>query len=763
MNLLKSAQIILYAGLLGSAVMATPVSMVETTGLKTEHHDLVVVGANVPTMETGGLTTRWTATVTSTNVHPEYPRPQLLRERWKNLNGLWDYAITLKSWPAPEKFDGQILVPFPVESYLSGVKRRLDEDSTLWYRRSFTVPTDWRGQSVELNFGAVSWKAKVFLNGHEIGSHQGDYDAFSFDLTPALQWDGKNELLIAVQNPIEGDHPHGKQSGKPEGIFYSASSGIWQTVWLEPVPPAHLTALRFTPELVAGDVRVFPMANTIATDCVVEAVIFFDGNEVGRATGAVGTSMTVDLKILRPWSPANPDLYDVAVKLRQGTQTLDEVKSYFGLREIHVGSDEHGLQRLVLNGQPLFELGVMDQGFWPDGLYTAPSDAAILSDLTTVKRLGFNLVRKHVKVEPERWYYWADKLGLLVWQDMPSANNATEAGRQAFQMELEQMLWQRGNHPSIVMWILFNEGWGQFDTEQLTRWVKAVDPTRLVDNASGWADTKVGDVIDIHSYPEPPQLSFEGSRAGVLGEFGGLGLGVLGHTWSPQIWGYQLMSDSQELTTHYLDIIAHIWKLESVNGLAAAVFTQLTDVESECNGLLTYDRAVLKIDAAKVYEANIHAPPVIAKTVLLPNAIQGDYAWRYTTNTPPKDWQQPEFDDSAWEAGPGGFGTPGTPGAIVKTEWKTDDIWLRRQFNLAKAPTQPLNLIIHHDEDVEVYLNGVLAARLPAYSTEYINVSIFSEAQLALHAGQNLIAVHCHQTVGGQYIDVGILEQVLSH
>jgi len=741
MNLRQRALMIFCGGLISSALMA----------------------ADAPSMETGSLQTRWASLVSTTNVHQEYPRPQFVREHWQNLNGLWDYAITTEGQKIPKKFDGQILVPFPVESSLSGVKRQLDEHGTLWYRRRFTVPPDWRGQSVELNFGAVNWAAAVMLNGREIGSHRGGYDAFGFDLTPWLHWKGENELVIAVKSSIEGDHPRGKQSANPEGVFYSSSSGIWQTVWLEPVPPVHLTELKLTPELDAEALRVCPMANTFATNAVVETVVYFQGREVGRATGAVGINTTVNLKLVRPWSPTNPDLYDVVAILHCSDDITDEVKSYFGLREIRVGADEQRVPRLFLNGQPLFEIGVMDQGFWPDGLYTAPSDEAIRSDLETAKRLGFNLIRKHEKVESERWYYWADKLGLLIWQDMPSGNNLSEEGRQDFKMELERMLRQRANHPSIVMWILFNEGWGQFDTERLAQWLKAVDPTRLVDNASGWTDAKAGDVIDIHIYPEPRTLSFEGTRAGVLGEFGGLGLGVPGHTWTSQVWGYQMVDDSEELTSRYVEILGRTWKMQKEDGLAAAVYTQLTDVEFECNGLLTYDRSVLKVDASRLYEANTAPPAAIAQIVLLPNALHGNYVWRYTTNAPSKEWMHPSFNAGAWFEGNGGFGSPCTPGAIIKTTWTSADIWLQREFTLADLPTHPLSLLIHHDEDAEVYLNGVLAVHLLGYTVGYVVVSIPQQAQSALHLGRNVIAVHCHQTIGGQYIDVGILEEAPRH
>lgn len=712
---------------------------------------LVAAGVQADTM-----VTRWARDVTPDNVWREYPRPQMVRERWLSLNGVWDYAVTSNEGKPPVHFEGKILVPFPIESHLSGVGRRLDEHQALWYRREFTVPTEWRGQRVKLHFGAVDWETTVFLNGRQLGVHRGGYDAFTFDLTPLLQWEGTNELRVVVMDPTEGDQPRGKQSRNPEGIWYLPSSGIWQTVWLEPVPAASIRGLYLRPDLEARVLRMRVMVDA-ADDVMVDCVASFEGQEAGRVMGASGTELTLPLHPVQPWSPDWPALYDLQVSLRRGTQEVDRVTSYFGLREIGVSTDESGRQRLFLNGKPLFQMGVLDQGFWPDGLYTAPSDEALRFDLETVKRLGFNLIRKHVKVEPARWYYWADRLGLLVWQDMPSANNASPEGRRQFESELHRMMEQLGNHPCIVMWVLFNEGWGQFDTERLVRGMQTVDPTRLVDNASGWTDSKVGNVIDLHSYPEPLGPATEASRATVLGEFGGLGLAMEEHKWSDRTWGYQGMSDPETLTRQYCLLMDKVWMLHDTSGLAAAVYTQLTDVETECNGFLTYDREVLKVDPLQVQQANRNRPVPTIASMPLPNAQVGLYAWRFTTNSPPEDWLSPGFDASTWREGSGGFGTAKTPGARVNTHWDSSDIWLRREFILAPVVPPGLVLSTHHDEDTEVYLNGILAARLEGYSAGYRIVPIRDEARAALQAGSNVIAVHCHQTGGGQYIDVGLL------
>jgi beta-galactosidase/beta-glucuronidase len=648
--------------------------------------------------------------------------------------------------------EGEILVPFPVESELSGVRRKLGESEVLRYRRGFKVPADWQGKRVHLNFGAVDWQAQVFVNGKFVGRHRGGYDGFSFDVTDAISREGENELVVEVTDPTEGDQPRGKQSRKPEGIFYTASSGIWQTVWLEPVPEWHVSGVYLTPDFTNGTMRAVVMASTPGGVGQVEVKAWIAGGEAGGARGEAGREVRVALSPARFWSPEKPELYDVEVTLFREGAVADRVRSYFGLREVRLGTDERGARRIFLNGKPVFLTGVLDQGFWPDGLYTAPSDEALKFDLETAKGLGFNLVRKHVKVEPGRWYYWADRLGMLVWQDMPSGNNATEEGRRQFEAELNRMVDQRSHHPSILMWVLFNEGWGQFETERLVKRLKAGDPTRLVSNASGWTDMKAGDVVDLHSYPNPVCPAPEPYRAGVLGEFGGLGLGVTNHTWSEQRpWGYQDVPDAERLTDLYGELLERVWGLQWSNGLAAAVYTQLTDVETECNGFLTYDREVLKMDAKRVRFANQRPP------MLVPDGRYGAFEWRYSTSEPAGKWQEREYGDEAWKRGMGGFGTRKSPGVIVRTGWESAEIWVRREFELAERFKEPSAMVLYHDEDAEVYLNGVLALKVTGYVTSYRIFDIAPEARKTLRAGRNVLAIHCRQTNGGQYLDAGIV------
>lgn len=703
------------------------------------------------------LMTRWAAQVSPTNALPEYPRPQLVRPDWLNLNGLWDYAITPSSMVKPPAFEGRILVPFPVESALSGVMRRLDEKSTLWYHRRFAVPRAWSGQRVRLHFGAADWRAQVWVNGKGIGQHRGGYDAFTFDITESLKRAGEEELLVAITDPTDGDQPRGKQSRKPEGIFYTPTSGLWQTVWLEPVPGVCIDDLSLVPDRDAHALQLRVGANSLADSVSVEAVALAAGREAGRVSGPANQELRLVIASPHPWSPDDPFLYDLRVTLKKGERVLDIVGSYFGLRKIALRKDAEGITRLALNDQFLFQMGALDQGFWPDGLYTAPTDEALRYDIELLKQAGFNLARKHVKVEPDRWYYWCDKLGLLVWQDMPSGQNTTPEGRIQFETELQRLVEGRRKHPSIILWVLFNEGWGQYDTERLTQWLKTLDPSRLVDDASGWTDKRVGDIIDAHSYPGPESPQPESERAAALGEFGGLGLGVDGHTWSKRFWGYQAMPDQQSLTGRYASLLARVWTLHNYFGLSAAVYTQTTDVETECNGLLTYDRAVCKLDLPQMRAANRGENQQPRFRVIASDALYGRPTWSYTLERPAADWFKPGFDAAGWKEGIAGFGTQKTPGALVHTTWDTADIWLRREFKLDHEDLSNARFQIHHDEDAEIYLNGVLAATAAGFVAEYYELNISLEAAATLKPGANLLAVHCHQTEGGQYIDVGIV------
>lgn len=716
----------------------------------------------------GPLKTRWAGEVSPENALPEYPRPQMARKDWLNLNGLWDLAITSKE-AARATFQDRILVPFPVESALSGVMRPVSENERIWYRRTFELPAKWQGQRILLHFGAVDYEAIVLVNGREVGRHRGGYDAFSFDITDAVKPIGDNELIVTAWDPTDAHtQPRGKQIRKPHGIWYTPTSGIWQTVWLEPVNAAHITDLKITPDVDASAVTVQAITPPLLGVCTLEMTIHDRGKVVYTASATGGGQIKMPVRKARLWSPEDPHLYSLTVRLKIGRRTVDQVESYFGMRKISLGKDDKGFTRLLLNNKPCFQFGPLDQGFWPDGLYTAPTDAALRYDIEMTRKLGFNMARKHVKIEPERWYYWCDKLGLLVWQDMPSGDKyighndpditRTPESAAAFEQELTAMIQGLKNHPCIVMWVPYNEGWGQWDTARIVEMVRKLDPTRLVNNTSGWSDRGVGDVNDMHKYPGPGSPEPEANRAAVLGEFGGLGLPIRGHTWqNEKNWGYRSFTDPETLTTAYIDLIEKLFPLIDEKGLSAAVYTQTTDVEIEVNGLMTYDRAVVKMDWRKVAAANRGKfPPRPRVTELVPTALTERATWRFTVDKPAEDWFKPGFDVGSWKEGRAGFGTKGTPGAVVRTEWNTGDIWLRREFAIQADQSDDLRLLIHHDEDAEVYLNGVLAVSVSGFVSDYEKVRINPAARAALKPTGNVMAVHCHQTAGGQYIDVGI-------
>ena len=575
------------------------------------------------------IMTRWAGEVGPENALPEYPRPQMVRADWLNLNGLWDYAIVAKDAAQPKEWDGRILVPFAAESALSGVGKPVGADRALWYRRTVKVPGEWRKGRVLLHFGAVDWESTVWVNGQEAGEHRGGYDPFSYDVTELLRRGGKQEIVLRVLDPTdEGNRgiARGKQVMKPHGIFYTAVTGIWQTAWLEPVPETRIAKIDLVPDIDRKTLTVRPKVAGPAQGARLAVSVSLKGAPIASAEGPATDALAVEIPEPALWTPADPVLYDLKVALRKDGRVLDEVTSYAGMRKIAVAKDGQGSNRLFLNNEPLFELGPLDQGWWPDGLYTAPTDAALRFDLETITALGMNMLRKHVKVEPDRLYYWCDRLGLLVWQDMPSALYKREAlaadvlaARDAqFEGEWKSITDALVSHPSIVMWVPFNEGWGQYDTERITAWTKAHDPTRLVDNASGWTDKGVGDVSDIHSYPGPDMPPVEEKRAVVLGEFGGLGLPLTGHLWQAEgNWGYRNFDDTKAYEARYAELIKNLYALVD-KGLAAAVYTQTSDCEIEVNGLMTYDRAVLKLDPARFAPLNrgFLPPRFVADTTL---------------------------------------------------------------------------------------------------------------------------------------------------
>jgi beta-galactosidase/beta-glucuronidase len=455
----------------------------------------------------GPLMTRWAKQVSPENVLPEYPRPQLQRDEWLNLNGLWQYAIADRDSERPADWHGQILVPFVPQAALSGVGKPVTPDQALWYRTTFDLPADWRASRIRLNFGAVDWQTTVWVNGVLLGEHRGGYTPFSFDLTEALAAGAEQEIVVRVWDPTDkGTQPRGKQALEPQGIWYTAVTGIWQTAWVEPVGPVSIGRLWLEPDIDNRRLTVRAVLSGNPAGIELRARALDGDSQVATASGPAARSLNLPIPNPKLWSPDSPQLYDLELSLVRGNQTLDTAQSYFAMRKIALQRDARGHQMLALNNEALFQMGPLDQGWWPDGLYTAPTDEALRYDIEITKDLGFNMARKHVKVEPARWYYHCDRLGLLVWQDMPSGylgrgherslfvlpwdDDAERTGvsQAQFEGELRAMIDHLQQFPSIVMWVPFNEGWGQYDTARVSKWIKSYDPTRLVNASSGWTD-----------------------------------------------------------------------------------------------------------------------------------------------------------------------------------------------------------------------------------------------------------------------------------
>ena len=728
------------------------------------------------------MLTSWGRKVKPDSVWSEYPRPQLVRAAWTNLNGLWSYAVAGKEETPPREWAGRILVPFCPESNLSGVGRLIEPDQTLWYKRPLPGPT--KGRRTLLNFEAVDYDTTVWVNGQKVGSHRGGFTPFSFDITGALKPSG-NELLVRVDDATEGFQLHGKQKLAPGGIWYTRVTGIWQTVWLETVPERFISDLDFTCDIKAGTVRVEPkVSGQAAAGEQVRVTASMGGKKVATASGSTAAVVTIPAPKL--WTPATPDLYDLKVELldAQG-KAIDEVGSYVALREYGKARDANGHLRFTLNGQPIFHWGPLDQGWWPDGLLTPPSDAAMRSDIEFLKAAGFNMIRKHIKVEPRRYYHHCDRLGMMMWQDQVSmgfgpgtqpqgsnprwthmAPNPEDGGwpdeaHDQYVTEYKRMVDNLRDTACVAVWVPFNEAWGQHRSVEVGKMAAAYDRTRLVNIASGGNFWPVGDIADNHSYPQPDfplgDKRFD-DYVKVVGEFGGHGLPLEGHLWKKDRgnWGYgglpKNLEEWKERFARSVNILAGLRK----RGIAGGVYTQTTDVEVEINGLLTYDR-VPKVDPAWIRQQSeflLGTPDVVRSEALAPTSERQPQTWRFTTKAPAAGWEQPAFDDSSWSSGPGGFGTRQTPNAPVGTEWNNTDIWIRRECSIDGTVKGKPALRIYHDEDADVFLNGVKVAALKGFVTGYIDIAIADPG--LVKAGRNVLAIHCRQTEGGQFIDAGI-------
>ncbi len=584
------------------------------------------------------IKTDWGENINPDNVLQEYPRPILVRKDWKNLNGLWDYTITGKGENKPKNYDGEILVPFAIESSLSGVKKRISKEQELWYHKNFQIPRKWKKKEIILHFGAVDWESELWINDKKVGIHKGGYDPFSFNITPYLK-KGKNQKIeLRVWDPTdEGFQPRGKQVKNPRGIWYSPVSGIWQTVWIEPLNTKHISNLYTTTNIDIPSVTIKTFTSYNSEKDFLELTITDSDKIISKIQQKFDSEIKIAINQPKLWTPENPFLYDLEINLISKGKIIDVVKTYFGMRKISIRKDINGTKRLHLNNKQYFQFGTLDQGWWPDGLYTAPSDDALKFDIIKTKEYGFNMIRKHVKVEPARWYYHADRIGMLVWQDMPNpgkTNPPTWIRNKFFdgkeyipspEVEKNFMNEWKGimdflySNPSIVCWVPFNEGWGQFNTIEITNWTKKYDPYRLVNPASGGNHYKIGDITDVHNYPDPKMKFYDPERSNVLGEYGGIGLAIDGHLWQKnKNWGYVKYSNSKEATDEYVNFGNQLFEMVP-RGFSGAIYTQTTDVEGEVNGLMTYDRKILKLDVERVKKINLKVISALpAKFIRIP-------------------------------------------------------------------------------------------------------------------------------------------------
>ncbi len=728
------------------------------------------------------MKTRWSDEVSPENIWDVYPRPQMKRENWQNLNGKWEYAVLPISVNKPEKFQGEILVPFAIESELSGVKKIVGPEQNLWYQTSFRISNYQDGDIIHLNFGAVDWKAEIFVNNQKAGEHKGGFTPFSIDITPFLEKD-EQTLTVKVWDPTDkGTQPRGKQVSDPKGIWYTPVTGIWQTVWIEKTKADYIKNLKNTPDIDQSTIHSEIVFGKLNADRQIKVVAFNKGQEIGSKiimTKKGQEKATVSLHIPEQmlWTPENPHLYDLSVEIMDGTTTLDHVESYFGMRKISLGKDENGYTRIMLNNKPFFQFGLLDQGWWPDGLFTAPTKEAMMYDVEMTKKWGFNMLRKHVKIEPASFYYECDKMGMLVWQDMPNGNYLDELRIQAweeedakrdeesstqFERELKEMMDYFHSFPSIVVWVPFNEGWGQYDTERVTRWTENYDPSRLIDSPSGWADRKVGDMIDVHLYPGPGMELPEENRASVLGEFGGIGWVVEDHIWwDKRNWGYLTYEDQAGFKKRFTELMEDLVSLRSF-GLSAAIYTQTTDVEGEVNGLMTYDREVIKINPQETQKliSPLYKKSQEYETIISDSEIESN-TWlvNFSKPSPDKKKQPATAIDGIWKKEKAPFSSYDNYFLPEGSLWATNkQLNLKKEFNLSSIPDKIILRYYLDKSAMNVYLNGNLIASEKhegGRKRHYRNMLV-ADASKHLKTGKNVISIQVTAAKDDHSFDIGL-------
>ena len=690
------------------------------------------------------IDTKWTETVDTDNPHQEYPRPHMVRENWQCLNGKWKYAITALITEIPASFDGDIIVPFCLESKLSGVQKSLTPDNYLWYKRMAKISKPVNNRKILLHFTAVDWHTTLFINGNQVGEHTGGFTPFNYDITDYLCEEPEQEIVLRVYDPSNfGIQPKGKQRINPRGVMYTPVSGIWQTVWLETVNETYITSIYNEPMGLEG------IQLTVNTNKPDKATIVLKDQDriIVNTEAKTNEKISIMIPDARHWSPDDPFLYDIQIKLKSG----DQITSYCAVRTIEVKKAADGYNRLFLNSRELFQYGPLDQGWWPDGLYTAPTEEALKYDIEYMKENGFNMVRKHEKIEPARWYYHCDKQGLLVWQDIPSTfNQETEAGRLNYERETLEMIEAFRFFPSIIMWVIFNEGWGQngFGLDRsrlLVDKVGKIDPCRLLNSGSGWFNVGGDHVKDMHCYPGPFMQTTDATRANVIGEFGGNRIPIKNHVWVNMEQEYDINS-LDFLQSHYQELL---WKLEimKAQGISAGVYTQLTDCEIEMNGYLTYDRKINKMGQEFLYRIHQH---LYKKTPELKMLAGQDIDWKYTKIKPGSDWIHQEFDDSSWETALAPFGSE-LRNNVPRTEWSEQELWLRKTFTYRDEnnPAQDVLLISWQifGADPQIFVNGKHLAEfdgLAKCSFHYVSL----KHKNILINGKNNIAIYCRRIRG---------------